>query len=508
MNRSIESFNLVDEQWIPVIAHEGNKRYISLKEIFLKGREFSDLVVLPHERVSLMRFLICVTQASLNGPRDYEKWEEAPSNISHAVEEYLDEWYESFDLFHKEKPFLQISELKAVNKNTTPVSKLALNLANGENSALFDHNAMNDSRVRSFESLPLNILSYQNFCLGGTESSAQWKEKKSDRSGSDGPCSGSSMLHTFIRCNNIFDSLYMNLCTKEDIKVRISWGKPVWELMPTSYEDTMSVKNATETYLGRLVPLTRCIKLLNTKRMVLGTGFKYTAFPSISQEPSATVIKKNDSERMLLGAKKEKAIWRQLSAIMVMKAEHENGPITLNNASEDENIDIHVAALIRTPGKQIKEDITESVFNIPANMRTENGYAVYNNEVKFSEVKARKLASAIETWRKEIDPDWLNRVKNSRDKSKLLEQLRSKATSHFWTSVEKKLPLLMRLIDSLGNAEKVEEARINWRKMIHRTAREAYELACGSKTPRQMRAFALGLKHLDYWKEEKQEEAK
>ena len=42
-------------------------------------------------------------------------------------------------------------------------------------------------------------------------------------------------------------------------------------------------------------------------------------------------------------------------------------------------------------------------------------------------------------------------------------------------------------------AEAVEQTRDAWRKAVHGAARQAYALACGQETPRQIRAFALGL---------------
>jgi CRISPR system Cascade subunit CasA len=57
--------NLVTEKWIPVIGIDGKPDHASLMEVFTLGEKYADLSVRPHERVALMRLLICIAQAAL-----------------------------------------------------------------------------------------------------------------------------------------------------------------------------------------------------------------------------------------------------------------------------------------------------------------------------------------------------------------------------------------------------------------------------------------------------------
>jgi CRISPR system Cascade subunit CasA len=121
---------------------------------------------------------------------------------------------------------------------------------------------------------------------------------------------------------------------------------------------------------------------------------------------------------------------------------------------------------------------------------------IYESEVKTAEEVARRLGWAIEEYRKTFDGGWEGRVKSAGpSKGELLSKLHSIATSHYWTTVEKNLSLLMRHIEALGT-DAIIPTRTEWRKMLIAAGRESYELACGQESPRQMRAFANGWQKL------------
>ncbi len=146
--------NVAFDKWIPVVTTDGEPLLASLVEVMTEGHRFADLSVRPHERVSLMRLFICVAHAALDGPKDYDEWCAVPDRLPTAAGEYLEKWKDSFELFHPEKPWLQVAALsrgpqqKTDNpEEWTPVSKLGFFLATGANTTLFDHEgAKNDNR--------------------------------------------------------------------------------------------------------------------------------------------------------------------------------------------------------------------------------------------------------------------------------------------------------------------------------------------------------------------------
>ena len=522
--------NVAFDPWIPVVTTAGERKLVSLCTVLTEGEKFADLAVRPHERVALMRLFLCVAHAALNGPKGYVEWCEVPKLLPEAVQRYLANWKDSFELFHKKKPWLQVAELNLFpsdkgaesddEKGWSPLSKLCFTRASGNNSTLFDH-ASNGGALTEYtsEEIARNLLTFQNFFVaGGKASSRLWGkvEMKNPANPKGGPCSGKSIIFTFLRGKSLSESLYLNLNTYEDLKFLYGdsgdWlGMPIWEMPIKSPTDHAAIMNATQTHIGRLVPQTRMLRVNeDRKKVLLGPGFLYPKFQdeknTFYPDLFATMVLNNEDERVLLSAKPNSSIWRELHSLAVCRKSASNnsrGPLCLLNIPDTSPCDIITNAMITNP-KQAAEivDLIESVFSLPACLRTNEGAIVYKGEVAQAEYWKSRLGGAVEGYRSEIDGGWEHRLTNAGpDKAQLKAKLHSIATTHYWTSVEKNLPLLMAHIEAIGtdNALPTREA---WRKMLFSTACEAYRTACGQETPRQMRAFAEGWKRLTSKKDE------
>ncbi len=201
---------------------------------------------------------------------------------------------------------------------------------------------------------------------------------------------------------------------------------------------------------------------------------------------------KENTERFVKGAKPDKAVWRELAAILIKRdASGIGGPLSFENPLPTKDMDIHVCALVRDQASI--EKMVEAVYNISSKIFSEQGRSVYEMEVQQAEWIARKLGYAVETYRRNLDNFWDQRLEMARkDKNKLKAKLYAKATRSFWTTIEKQRHLLMACIDALDDPGRYETALNTWRTAIHQAARDAFISACGQETPRQMRAFALG----------------
>ena len=499
--------NVAFDPWIPVIAISGKRELVSLCAVFTEGETIVDLAVRPHERVALMRLFICVAHAAMNGPKDYDEWCDVPKSLPDAARNYLMEGKESFELFHETKPWLQVADLSKGTKGKipldvkdwTPVSKLNFAFATGNNTTLFDHDGMTDNRNILVVETILSMLTYQCFSPAGLISQVYWNGVQSGKSSRDGPCVPSSMIHTYLRGCDLLSTIHLNIPTYEDIQFSYGGrniGEPVWKNMPTSLTDSDSIRNATETYVGRLVPMARLIRIHpNGTQMLLGDGLLYPPFTDgFPPEPSATVVikqNKKKEERAILSYQPAKSFWRELAAVVVKrKAENTGGALSLCNIQDGEECDLMVVALARNKATII--DTAESVFHIPSQLRSPEGTASYESEVKNAESIASKLGWAVETYRHEVDHGWEGKLKSAgSSKWKLKERLHSNATTHYWTAIEKKLPLLMTHIEAIGSNEAIPTQK-TWRKMLFASACEAYRITCGQETPRQMKAFAKG----------------
>ncbi|MGD0280962.1 MAG: type I-E CRISPR-associated protein Cse1/CasA [Dissulfurispiraceae bacterium] len=524
--------NVAFEPWIPVVTITGERKLVSLSDVFTDGWHYADLAVRPHERVALMRLFFCVAHAALDGPKDYAEWCAVPYKLPEATKCYLDKHKDSFYLFSQQgqNPWLQVKELKGVEGSgkTSPVALLDSELSTGNNSTLFDHQGSLEIRMVEPSRIALSLLTFQNFSSGGGSPIAQWKEKKTSQVGNpDAPCLSQSMAHCLFRGKNLSETMHLNLPSYERIgmvyrtfsydkkkdkysfnDVRI--GKPVWEWFPDSPGDSLSITNATRTYLGRLVPVSRWVRLIEkTDQMYCCNGFKYDTykdgFPAEATAAVRSVTKKDKKggdtiERRVVSVSPSKATWRELSALLTKRAaDGLGGPLAMENAPRDSAYDFHICAMTRD---QASMDIgVESVFHLAPEFQT--NIAVYSAEVEQSENISRQLRRAIETYRKAVDNDWTPRVKRTqaKDQGKLKNRLAQTAFLSYWTAVENNLPLLMAHVEAIGTDDAMP-TREAWRKVLFKMALEAYSTACGQGTPRQIRAFAKGWQRLTAKKNE------
>jgi CRISPR system Cascade subunit CasA len=524
--------NVAFDSWIPVVTLTGERKLASLDEVLANGSQYADLAVRPHERVSLMRLFLCVAHAALNGPKDYGEWREVPTKLPEAVRKYLTHWKDSFELFHKKKPWLQVADLNVLpsgknedsdeERGWTTLNKLCYTRASGNNTTLFDHPS-NGGQLSEYtpEEIALNLLTFQNFFVaGGKASSRLWGKirMKNPPNPKGGPCSGKSILFTFIRARNLQESIHINLNTFEDLRIIYGdlsqWlGQPLWEVPIKSPDDKKAVANATQTHLGRLVPQTRMLRLdEDCKRILLGPGFVYPKFQdeknTFFPDQFATTVLDRNGKRELLSARPSISLWRELHSLVVRQKDAANsgrGSLCLLNVSENSDCDIIVNSMMTNPNQAAEiVDLLESVFHIPSRLRLPEGTSTYEDEVRTAKAIAGRLGRAVEEYRKELDAGWERRLELAGPlKWDLMAKLHSSATSHYWTAIEKQLPLLMTHIEAIGTDSAIP-TREAWRKMLFFAACEAYKIACGQETPRQMRAFAKGWQKLTSTRDERE----
>ncbi|MFA5903813.1 MAG: CRISPR-associated helicase Cas3' [Desulfobacula sp.] len=499
-----KKMNLVTDPWLPVINSHNQGGNISLQRLFSKADEWKDLNLYPHERISVMRFLICLVQAALDGPEDLDDLDDDFQAAVRKINEYLSEWKPYFNLFDSNKPFLQVNGLVQVGQELTAVTKLDSMLSTGNNSTLLDHGANipkkeGPPRPMDVSKIAVSLLTFENFSLGGLFPQVRWNGILTGKAGvKDAPCASQSMLHSFIRRETLVKTVFSNMVTPQKVNEcygNNGWGKPIWEWMPQGFEDEDAVFNATRTYLGRLTPLSRLVRINgDLSTMLMGEGLRYPVPPDFIPEPTATQVLKNTNERRLLSIK-AKAPWRELHALTIKRnSDGLGGPIALSNLPENQPYDLLIAAMKRKSGQDNVLDIIESVFHIPASLTAESGRATYEKEVKYLEQMSFNLSRAVNTYRNGIDSSWKKAVKENRN---LKSKLDNKAFAIFWTRIEGELDTLFSYVGSLGeDADKVRILRAIWRKYVGRIIRESYEILCGRESARQLKAFVAGLKDL------------
>jgi CRISPR system Cascade subunit CasA len=291
-------FNLVDEVWIPVCLNSGEQRLVSLEQIFSNSDVF-DLCSPAHERVSLYYFLIAISAAA------------DPDKKDKSVLAYLKKHHNRFNLFDDKRPFLQTdSQVKFATEIST--SKLDFRLAAGSSCVHLDNHGV-VARAFSYDRLARMLLTCQGFAIRGTIGSAQCGEFVTLKSGAkDGPFH--KYAHTFVLGQNLLETIKLNQFSRKD--VGLPFGKPVWELdnpLPTSLSDS-NENEITQSYLGRLVPLSRLIRLHSDGiKMNFAEGFRYEFDKAFLYTAK---IKSAKGEFYPLACELNESVWRSVPAIL------------------------------------------------------------------------------------------------------------------------------------------------------------------------------------------------
>ena len=490
--------NLTHDPWMPMICQDGSHRLVSLHEAFASAHEIRDLSAKPYEKIALLRLLICITQAALDGPKDFDAWKTCRSAIPPGARKYLEKWQAAFELFGDGPRFLQVPGLKPVNedKEETWATKLNLAMSSGRNATLFDNAAHPERRVAPAK-LAISLLTFQSFSPGSPMGVALWNgavtKSKAGKPASggktyagDAPCLVDNAIHTFLAGANLLETLRLNLLTKEkvgDYYGRAGWGSPVWESVPAGPdESTAEGKNAVTTYLGRLVPMARAVLLRREGDTVVVTnGLDYAGLP-VAREPSTTCLMVKDKLR-LLKANLGRSLWRQLPAILVKRIAESNsiaGPLALQDCDGEEHVSLWVSALVADETNSAKLlDAVEAAYDIPAEMFRDAGRKLYEEGVA--------LADA---WQ---DAVWKS-VKGYAATLKLEPPPYDRARQHFWTAIEQHVPVLLRLADKPEEAGDLKSSE--WGKRVKEAAHAAFEFAVPHQTPRQIQAYSIGRQQL------------
>ncbi len=500
--------NLSTDPWIPVVFTDGSSGMVSLGGAFERGQEIRDLQLRPHERIAVMRLLVCVAQAALDGPKDRADWSSSKVRLAAEAMRYLAEWKQAFELFGDVERFLQVPNLAASALDTgasgddgeegASVSKLDLALATGNNSTLFDHSG-GSGRHFAPEHCALMLLTFQCFSPGGRIGVLSWDGCPTPGKGSSNhaPCLSGGMLVTLVRESSLVNTIHKTLLTKETAEQFMGpqrWGRPVWERMPQSAQDGDAVRNATETYLGRMAPICRAIRLMDEGRsLLLANGLSYPSFEDGWREPWATVVRrvvKKQDERRILRATLDRGLWREVSALTVRGTEVGGPAVLANLDTAATEFDLWAGGLVSDKAKPL--GTVESVFHLPGEMLSAESQKIYEAGVRQAEVSEFHLRRAVSAYRREV-AGYLDRGE-MRDRR---EKVHSYACAHFWTEVEQKVSSLMAVTENtslLGTD--MNWGGTDWGRVIVRAARSAFDRACPHETPRQIRAYAIGQKIL------------
>lgn len=478
--------NLCTDPWIPVTLTGSGTALLGLKDLFARLEGIRDLVLSPKERIAVMRLLLCIAQRALDGPEDAEAREECREDIIPRSMAYLQQWKQSFDMSGENGAFLQVPGLQG--KEFQPVSKLDMALSSGNNPTLFD-NAGGTAREMDFSRVALNLLTFQNFAPPGMIGVAEWAGKptanKSPDSCQGGPCSVNSALHIFLTGKNLLDTLWMNLIPRDSIPKSLTFGKPVWEEMPQSMDDRKAIDNASLTYLGRLVPVSRSIRLLGEpiENIILARGITYPSTGNdqsiLYYESTTRRTRRKDGKLSLVGAKLSRAIWRSLPAMLQSLNEKQSkADSRYDNEKLPERFDLWIGALVINKAK-IEGEMESRFPHLDSRIFAEDKTVNIKNSLEKAEQGGQRLYAAICSYHA-----FMGNPHEEREK-----KTKNRAMEIYWEKLNSRQDLF--LSTAMGDTEKADR---EWQLLIAQSSRAAYDAMCPHSTDRQLEAWAKGWK--------------
>lgn len=526
--------NLATDKWIPVLDGAKRKRLVSLHEAFAEGDTIPDLAVNPVQRIALMRLLICITQAALDGPADEEDWYHCAPRIPKAAKSYLETWRQAFELYG-DNAFLQApTSLTPLNPSDcfdTPVDKLDIVYAAGSTGhTLFDREAASKDRKRAHSPsrIALELLQFQSFALGGGQSKkARLAGRLVDGSVNSrknnnytaGPCAGSK-LFTFVKRGSLIESLHANLVTRQQLNAEmpnVEFGRPVWE-EPSIHYDSRTRQRLSKSYLVRLVPMSRFLRLSPqslTHLEFVTNGFEFADDPLARRDPFLTVLPPRGDDPgetpTYLRAKPGRHPWRDLHAIASI--ENHLSCLSLAHLSlmahADPNgvAEIWVGALISNQGNPI--EATEWTLALPLQFLETTARLRYADGVlNYGEAKERSLRRAVSSYFGDLHVPQFRTAASGRfelndPRSRdFREQTWERARLGFWGELDSQYSVLVDC--ALKRGTEIED---RWGPVAHRAAAHAYAATCPHTTPRQIQAFAKGRQELAKWRRKKHAQA-
>ena len=195
---------------------------------------------------------------------------------------------------------------------------------------------------------------------------------------------------------------------------------------------------------------------------------------------TATIIKRKD-DLAILPSSTARSLWRQLAAVSVRRRSASDstcGPLALAHASSSVNTTLWVGALVTDKAKI--EDVIESAYSLPPSMFSEFGRAAYEKGVAYAEEREGNLIQAVKAYASSL---------------KVAEPAYNRARQLFWTRIEQHLSNLLELPSNTSLAADLPNCA--WGRAVQAADHAAFEQSCPRQTPRQIEAYALGLRRLN-----------
>jgi len=313
----IFTYNLIDESWIPLLDSGGSLHYVGIRELLIHSHQYRQLAAsLPQTNAALYRLLLAILHRVFVGPSDPDHWEklwESKAFDAAALDTYLNQWHERFDLFDPMHPFFQRQNPDVEIK---PANILLFNTGGGNPETLFDHNIDDVPLQLSCEQAALALVTAQSFSLAGL-CHPQLKLVYTDAL-----CSRAAVF--LLQGKSLFESFMLNL-VRYNRMTPIPWrgqkDLPTWEM-----DDPFAQRTLPNGYLDYLTWPNRRVMLfpaeingeIKVTRVSMAPGLVMNAEQRnpMHHYRIDRQAKANQSPYKVLRFSEGRALWRDSSALL------------------------------------------------------------------------------------------------------------------------------------------------------------------------------------------------
>ena len=503
-----ESFNLLDERWIPVCMTDGRLCEVSLLELFEQAGQIRTLAeTSPPSLIALYRLLLAITHRALsrlpNGWKDRDRADWYRHGLPlEPLHDYLKQWRERFWMFHPEYPFMQVAALATAEETCNklkPWTQISLASANGADPVVFDHSC--DLQPTMIEpALALrHLLGFLQFVPGGLVKVFGTADKAGPITDSAASLPTGSTLNKTI-------CLALHPCIRTDTQDIPSWERSAPSLSDLRADPTLATgANDRYTRLSRALLLRR-----NDDGKVQWLHFAEgiaLAEDVNAPDPMASYRASHD-KLVRLSFREGRALWRDLTALIPDakgKASHPAAVLgwaanlKFSLGEEHTDLAILVAGVACVPGRDKLLRWRMEQVALPLPLLNDPNLADYlRDEIrraedtykKFQEIASKMLAETMAGKglktkigtepKKKISEETLKAARTSLDAGPY--------AATFFATIERDLPRLLKKIAAM----EVEAAQALWSESLQKAAMATWDTLRQSmgQSPSALRAEA------------------
>jgi CRISPR system Cascade subunit CasA len=475
-------YNLIDEDWIPVAG----KGKVGLRTIF-SDPSITSLGGNPVEKIAVFKLLLAIAQSAYT-PEDEADWKQLGcGGMQQKVMDYLEKQYDCFWLYG-EHPFLQMPEIEKARKLS--FGSVKMEVATGNTSVVTE---IQSEKKLSDDDKALTIILLMGFACGGkkTDNSIVLTQEYTGKSatGKSGPSLGfMGFLHSFFFFQNLAESIYRNLFTKQQIAdmgmFPAGTGIAPWLQEPGGENDQVA-KELRQSYMGRLIPLSRFVLLaddgIHYSEGIASLGYaEYVVDPSVSVDFSAKPKPK------VLWVDPERKPWRQITSLLSFLDTEKNSGFNCFQLRNVTGRCGHESCFsIWSGGVRVSsnageqyltgtDDFVESEVQLSSDIFGSESKFFGNLSVEMEQLEsiAKNLYGCILRYYADLLSDG--------------KQLAAQGTNTFWQLCE---GVFQKLVNACESDSSGTEAKA-LRNVYRRYALQIYDEQCPNQTARQLEAWA------------------